>query len=98
MSEISLQSCPVPHRQHWTVPVSREEMLAVGEKFRRVGWRAPHQHGALRPKPKGSSFAPRGASGPHEFLVLRRSQSSRAPILTASVLADKLHCSLIFSS
>jgi hypothetical protein len=29
---------PVPHRQHRTVPVSREEALAVREKFRRVGW------------------------------------------------------------
>jgi len=42
MSEIPLQSRPVPQRQHWTVPVSREETLAVREKFRRVGWRAPN--------------------------------------------------------
>jgi hypothetical protein len=42
MSEIPLQSRPVPHRQHWTVPVSREETLAVREKFQRVGWRAPN--------------------------------------------------------
>ena len=31
-------------------------------------------------------------------ILLRRSQFSRAPILTSSVLADKLHRSLIFSS
>jgi hypothetical protein len=42
MSEIPLQSRPVPHRQRWTVPVSREETLAVQEKFRRVDWRAPN--------------------------------------------------------
>ena len=42
MSEIPLQSRPVPHSQHWTVPVSREETLAVREKFRRVDWRAPN--------------------------------------------------------
>jgi hypothetical protein len=46
MSEIPLQSRPVSHRQHWTVPVSWEETLAVREKFRRVGWRA------LNHKPK----------------------------------------------
>src|SRR5271170_263517 len=41
MSEIPLQSRPVPQRQHWTVPVAREETLAVREKFRKVGWRPP---------------------------------------------------------
>jgi len=41
MSEILLQ--PRLVSQHWTVPVSREEMLAVREKFRRVGW-VPLRH------------------------------------------------------
>jgi hypothetical protein len=41
MSEIPSQPGPVPHRQHWTVPVSREEMLAAREKFQHVGWRPP---------------------------------------------------------
>ena len=50
MSEIPLQSRPVPHRQHWTVPVSREETLAVREKFRRVSWRAPNH------KPKNNQL------------------------------------------
>jgi hypothetical protein len=31
----------VSHRQHWTVPVSREETLAVREKFQKIGWRPP---------------------------------------------------------
>jgi hypothetical protein len=42
MSVIASQSRPVPHCQHWTVPVSREETLAVREKFQRAGWRAPN--------------------------------------------------------
>jgi hypothetical protein len=48
MSVISSQSRPVSHRQHWTVPVSREETLAVREKFRKVGWRPPNH----KPKTK----------------------------------------------
>jgi hypothetical protein len=42
MSEIPLQSRPIPHRQHWTVPVGREKTLAVRKRFRRVNWRAPN--------------------------------------------------------
>jgi hypothetical protein len=33
MGEISLQSLLIPHRQHWTVPVSQEETLAVQRNF-----------------------------------------------------------------
>ena len=42
MSVITSQPRPVPYRQHWTVPVSREETLAIREKFQRAGWRAPN--------------------------------------------------------
>src|SRR5277367_5896145 len=48
MSVISSQSGTVSHRQHWTVPVSREETLAVREKFQRIGWRPPNH----KPKTK----------------------------------------------
>src|SRR5277367_1753675 len=34
-------SRPVP-RQHWAVPVRREETLAVRDQFRKVGWRPPN--------------------------------------------------------
>jgi hypothetical protein len=36
------------HCQHWTVPVSREETLAVREKFQKIGWRPPNH----KPKTK----------------------------------------------
>jgi len=42
MSEIPLQSRLVPHRQHWTVPVSREETLAVREPR---SWHGPRISG-----------------------------------------------------
>jgi hypothetical protein len=48
MSVISSQSRTVSHRQHWTVPVSREETLAVREKFQKIGWRPPNH----KPKTK----------------------------------------------
>ena len=48
MSVISSQSRTVSHRQHWTVPVSREDTLAVREKFQKIGWRPP----ILKPKTK----------------------------------------------
>jgi hypothetical protein len=38
----SLRSSAVSQIPHWTVPVSREETLAVREKFRKIGWRKPN--------------------------------------------------------
>jgi hypothetical protein len=37
MSVISSQSRTVSYRQHWAVPVSREETLAAREKFQKIG-------------------------------------------------------------
>jgi len=48
MSAISSQSRTVSHRQHWTVPVSHEETLAVREKFQKIGWCPPNH----KPKTK----------------------------------------------
>jgi hypothetical protein len=39
MSTPSLRLSPVPHRPYWTASVSREETLAVREKFRKADWR-----------------------------------------------------------
>ena len=36
---IAIPACLFPH---WTIPVSREEMLTVREKFRAVSWRQPN--------------------------------------------------------
>src|ERR1700722_14749725 len=47
-SVISSQSRTVSYRQHWTVPVSREETLALREKFQKIGWRPPNH----KPKTK----------------------------------------------
>jgi hypothetical protein len=37
-----MQSRTLTLRPHWTVPVSREETLAIREKFRKVDWRPPN--------------------------------------------------------
>src|SRR5271170_3390127 len=37
-----LQPRPVPPRLHWTEPVSREEILARREKFRKISWLPPN--------------------------------------------------------
>jgi len=46
MSVILSQSRTVSHRQHWTVPVSREETLGrtgeISKKFQKIGWRPPN--------------------------------------------------------
>ena len=42
MDAQSLPSQPVSSRLHWTIPVSREETMAVREKFRAVSWRQPN--------------------------------------------------------
>ena len=41
MDQPSRQSRHSSPQLHWTVPVAREETLAVREKFRKVGWRPP---------------------------------------------------------
>ncbi|KAL8736770.1 MAG: hypothetical protein Q9166_000136 [cf. Caloplaca sp. 2 TL-2023] len=42
MEAPSLQLTANPPRSYWTLPVSREETLALREKFRKVGWRKPN--------------------------------------------------------
>jgi hypothetical protein len=46
------QSRTVSHRQHWMVPVSREETLGrtgdISKKFQKIGWRPPNH----KPKTK----------------------------------------------
>ena len=42
MEAPSLQFIANPPRSYWTLPVSREETLAIREKFRKVGWRKPN--------------------------------------------------------
>jgi hypothetical protein len=42
MDASPLEPRPVSSRPYWTDPVAREETLAVGEKFRKVGWRQPN--------------------------------------------------------
>jgi hypothetical protein len=41
MDQPSRQSRHSSPQLHWTVPVAREETLAVREKFRKMGWRPP---------------------------------------------------------
>jgi hypothetical protein len=40
--ERNIVAIPHSHRQHWTVPVSREETLAIREKFQKIDWRPPN--------------------------------------------------------
>ena len=42
MEAPSLQLTANPPRSHWTLSVSREETLAIREKFRKVDWRKPN--------------------------------------------------------
>jgi hypothetical protein len=42
MNALSSQSRTVSSRPHQTIPVPREETLALQEKFRKVGWHRPN--------------------------------------------------------
>jgi hypothetical protein len=82
MGGMPLQSRPVS--QHCTVPVSREEALAVREKFRRASWRAPNHKPKTTKSWHGLGTVP-GSWRPSSGVRVRATDDVLSDIVSTSV-------------